>query len=717
MKYDNNVYLIGEDLDLICKKLSLNKNDKKDWEIHPLKNNGKIEDNFNEITNSLETIISNSAYNNKIFSFTIIYSLGELSAIAKEKIKLLFDKIDEVIDSCYNLPFFIFLTKDEKSKNELDKYLDQEIIKKKINIDKRNISSFISPLNNDLKKIEKETNIKLIERKILTIFSYFFELGDDFTIDNKKYKLYDEFDENYYPINILILGKTQVGKSTFINNLLKEKRAKEGGDGSSVSKEQISYHINGIPLIVNDIEGFTGEENINKVVEKISKMQNNLNEKELHLVIYILDYGDKTYFNDNEYLIFKQLSKKLDSSNFLFICSKSKEVNNKKVIEKIRKSFYQMISKGLEKHSEKDNIMNILNYLYFCQKKDIKFEEIKTSIDEKEFNEKNFLEKLLIKFQNVDDTNKNKEMISTIIKEDETLIFTNLMKDEDHEKIFGLDKVSKQIRKVLEYIKEDNIKFIKDKQEINKRKIKELNLKIKIIKENLKENKEIIKFINNNEIINGINSINDDEEQSLLNEKKELENSNKDYIDLLNAINEKNIIKAKKNANILKKKLIESIEKSLRLHKAGAWISGIIPVGDIFIQMLIKKSAKKKIAEKFNDNLIDLNDINHLSEEEKKSLEEMKNKSDDKTSDILKTLIRCGTIAFNIFAKTISIAIGGIGIVVGMTTGGLVMNYDIKAYLDFYGKRLDYRLLLNLSFEKIEKYLKENFENKTELNK
>lgn len=80
-------------------------------------------------------------------------------------------------------------------------------------------------------------------------------------------------------------------------------------------------------------------------------------------------------------------------------------------------------------------------------------------------------------------------------------------------------------------------------------------------------------------------------------------------------------------------------------------------------------------------------------------------------SDVLKSLVRVGTICFNIFAKTISFAVGGIGIVVGMFSGGLVMHYDVKAYLDFYGKRLNYRLLINLSFEKIERYLIDNFEN------
>ena len=57
---------------------------------------------------------------------------------------------------------------------------------------------------------------------------------------------------------MLILGRTQVGKSTFINTLLGEKRAKEGGKGSSVTKNHLIYHLDNIPLEINDIEGFAG---------------------------------------------------------------------------------------------------------------------------------------------------------------------------------------------------------------------------------------------------------------------------------------------------------------------------------------------------------------------------------------------------------------------------------------------------------------------------
>ena len=56
-------------------------------------------------------------------------------------------------------------------------------------------------------------------------------------------------------------------------------------------------------------------------------MQKRLGEKELHIVIYILNYDEiTTVFNNNEYLIFKQLTEKLDNTQFLFVCTKAKKM-------------------------------------------------------------------------------------------------------------------------------------------------------------------------------------------------------------------------------------------------------------------------------------------------------------------------------------------------------------------------------------------------------
>ena len=262
--------------------------------------------------------------------------------------------LSKLKNNYYFQPFIILLADNQKDKKDLKNFLISKEIKK--GFDMRNISCFISP-------IKSETS-EIIKNKIKRIFSYFFGLGDEPKINNKEYKFFNSNQDNLNTINILVIGKTQQGKSSFINMLLKEKRAKEG-KGKSETKDQISYHLDGIPLMINDIEGFIGEETINNVVTTIDKMQEKLEERELHIVIYIISYEASTFFNENEYFIFKQLTKKLDNTQFLFVCTKAKEDDEDNKIDDIRESFFQMIKIGLEKKKEKETIINVLNYLYF----------------------------------------------------------------------------------------------------------------------------------------------------------------------------------------------------------------------------------------------------------------------------------------------------------------------------------------------------------------
>ena len=152
-------------------------------------------------------------------------------------------------------------------------------------------------------------------------------------------------------------------------------------------------------------------------------MQNRLGEKELHIVIYILNYDATTYFNDNEYLIFKQLTEKLDNTQFLFVCTKSIENVEEKKIEYIQESFYQMIKRGINERESNENIMDQLKFLYYCQKKDFKYEEIKENKEKKEkFEQLNFFEKFELKFKNTSNNEIIDEMLKKILEKDESLL-------------------------------------------------------------------------------------------------------------------------------------------------------------------------------------------------------------------------------------------------------------------------------------------------------
>ena len=180
MKYNNNVHLLGKNINLVQEKLDLNKMDLKneinnknnekignkienDWNIvsYEITKDIEIKEIFMKINDSLSEIIDNSSYSDDIFSFTIIYSLEEFIN-EKENIINFLNIILEKLESNFYLPFFIFLVRDENDKSEFEKLLEEN---KKI--DKRNISCFISPLNENINDKDKE----IIKLKIMKIFS------------------------------------------------------------------------------------------------------------------------------------------------------------------------------------------------------------------------------------------------------------------------------------------------------------------------------------------------------------------------------------------------------------------------------------------------------------------------------------------------------------------------------------------------------------------
>lgn len=654
-KLINNIWIIGKDLQKIKNRLHLlTINDKNEieyyYKIFPndLQNNSILDDNLIEqINNFYCDKVNKEKYSNDLdkitFSLTIIYSSYNLDKEDEQNnIKHLFSVIINNDDfSSYYQPFFIFLVNNDRDISNLIN--NNYFIEENQSIDIRNCSYFISPI------IQKQ-NSDLIKEKIRKIFAYFFQFGDKFKIGDRMCKLYKDPETPLFSINILLLGQSQVGKSTFLNIILKEKKAKEGGEFTNVTDSNKTYHIDGIPLEITDIEGFTNEENINKAVNKIEEMQKSLKGKELHLVIYIIEYENKTYFNKDEYKIFEQLSKFLHYTKFLFVCSKAKEENNEDIVKNIRNSFTSMILKGKNE---------TIDYLYNCQ---INFDELGEEINESQ-------DRAII--------NKNK--IKEIIKKENTLFFLNIKLDKDHNKIFGMKKISKKIRELFNSIKDNNLRYLK----IQKEK-KDIEL------QNIPDTEPLLKY------------------NQKLNQNK--------YGLLINCIeqpNKQNIINAFNYAKSLKEEHINKIKEDLKNKKWEAFFWGILPLFDIWKTYKIKNKSKKYIAKECGDELIDF-DIRKISKEEEiKQVKIVKKETQHYKNIFVNPILKLAPLAsffFKYILNFLKFGSIGIGTIFGMLINMFFMYKDINSFIRFYSGRLESRYLINLSFDKVNKYFLENFE-------
>ena len=213
---------------------------------------------------------------------------------------------------------------------------------------------------------------------------------------------------------------------------------------------------------------------------------------------------------------------------------------------------------------------------------------------------------------------KNKMMIDKIIELDKTLFFANLIEDEEHKEIFGINKISRAIRKSFKYLKKRNLKFLKNK-------INELNTKIedktkKKLKINLKDFKECIE-VDNEELYENEKLLNKDN-SSLISLKENKIN----YSELFKSIQEKKIAPTRFYAEKLKNQIIEALKKDLKKHKIYGALSGIVPLADILIQHFVREKAREKIAKTFNDNLTDFDgNKDNINTEERKLIENIKN--------------------------------------------------------------------------------------------
>ena len=145
---------------------------------------------------------------------------------------------------------------------------------------------------------------------ISKFYSYYNELGDTLILEDENNTFISRF-------NILVCGRAGVGQSTFINNILNEKRCRESS-GQSVTKKITFYNLLKYSITLYDTPGFENEKTVSKVVETLKKKNNDF--KNIHLILYLVRYGDRTFL-DYEKPVLSKLS--IFNAKMLFVVTKS----------------------------------------------------------------------------------------------------------------------------------------------------------------------------------------------------------------------------------------------------------------------------------------------------------------------------------------------------------------------------------------------------------
>ena len=156
-----------------------------------------------------------------------------------------------------------------------------------------------------------EENPNNIEPLLLRFCSIHNELGDRFTVgegnDAEDYDLID----NYFPFNINIscIGRFGQGKSTGVNVILNEYKAKESAKGSSQTKQLTFYQVLNQPIRLLDIPGFEDTETVKKAIEKFQQCGEKINKikDNLHIILYFLNYGEQRAFANLELPILEEV--------------------------------------------------------------------------------------------------------------------------------------------------------------------------------------------------------------------------------------------------------------------------------------------------------------------------------------------------------------------------------------------------------------------------
>ena len=323
------------------------------------------------------------------------------------EIKIILEKIND-INRMHYMPMVLFLL-DEYDEDNFD-YMDKKIVpdsKLYPKIDPRmiftqgfnDIKNYVNYLmfNFDNNLDEKiEINIKKFKRTLIRFCSYHNELGDYFSLINSENQLlnYNLIPKKYkFTYNFCCIGRFGKGKSTGVNCLLGEKKAKESRSGTATTKKINYYYVKNSPIKIIDIPGFESKDTVNLAVLKFKEYGDEINYKkgELTAILYFIKATDERMFAELEYKMFKEIIKHENTPVIYILTHSSLNIDKEEI--------YDMINTGIKgvikKHPEEiDFISDKITKKMFASQNNCVFVNFSQEDDEPIFGVDDFYAKI-----------------------------------------------------------------------------------------------------------------------------------------------------------------------------------------------------------------------------------------------------------------------------------------------------------------------------------
>ena len=299
----------------------------------------EITERFNEMKNQLMLN----------FRECLIVRINDLNC---PQIDYILENVNKINRTQY-IPMILFLAdnynENDKTILNLKTKIYSGIISRYNNLDHRMI--FFEKYQEEVYDEEKMNKIK---NTLLSFCSYYNELSDRFSIGQGDKEIFYDLTEDNFPftINIGCIGRFGKGKSTAVNFLLGEKKAKENRSGTSATSKINFYHVSHFPVKIYDIPGFENENTILNTVEKFKELNKEINKlkDEIHIILYFIKSTDERMFSEMEYKIFKQISKHEDVRVIFVLTHSSSKTDHKELIDMINTGI-----KGVLENTQKKN--------------------------------------------------------------------------------------------------------------------------------------------------------------------------------------------------------------------------------------------------------------------------------------------------------------------------------------------------------------------------